>query len=123
MRFILPVLGLTLIGGCHVCAPAGDYTWTIQAPAAVAHAPHSKVRFTVETKTLDGQPAAGVPYIWVIDWVGIRGVQHNGESFREESILVKGGPGTAQLYALACAPNGHLVEVARVRLEVNWPQP
>jgi hypothetical protein len=123
MNRCLALLALAVLGGCYTAAQGAAYKWTLQAPSSVVHAPGSKLRFTVETKTLDGKPIGNVPYVWVVDWVGLHGAEHNGESSREESILVKGGPGTAHLYILASDPNGRLVEVARTRFEVAYPQP
>jgi len=64
-----------------------------------------------------------VPYIWAVDWPGLRGVEHQGRSFREERILVKGEPGTAVLRILASDGGDRLVEVARAEIQVTASEP
>ena len=123
MRTFLSTLVLASLGACHVSAPAGNYTWSVQAPENAVHAPHSKLKFVVETKAADGKPVTGVPFVWVVDWVGLHGTEHNGDSFAEESILVKGGAGMAYLRILALDPNGRLIEVVSKTFNVSYPQP
>ena len=123
IRITIPLLSAGLLAGCLVSGPAQGYTWTLKAPATALHAPHSRLHFTVETSPPDGRSIEAVPYVWTVDWVGLRGVEHNGHSFRDQSILVKGEPGTAVLRILACDPTDRLVEVARAQVQVTWPQP
>lgn len=123
IKSLLGLLGALLLGGCHLCAMAEDYKWTLKAPPAVVLAPHSRLHFSVETTAADGRPIAEVPYVWTIDWVGLRGVEHGGRSFREESNLVKGEPGPAVLRVLACDRYDRLIEVAQATVQVSWPQP
>jgi hypothetical protein len=117
------ILLVTALSGCHVAATAGEYRWTVKAPAKVEDAPHSKLHFTVETTTPSGAAVDGVPYIYVIDWVGVHGVEHQGHSYREEAIRVKGGTGVAWLRILAVDRYERLVEVARSSFEVNVVPP
>lgn len=124
MKKNLPkILSAMLLAGCLVSGPAEGYRWTLRAPVEVVHLPHSRLRFKVETSTPDGRPVEGMPYIWYVDWVGVHGVEHQGRSFYEESILVKGGPGTAMLRILAHDRYDQLVEVARAAIQVSWPEP
>ena len=81
-------------------------------------APHRRLSFSVETTTPGGAIEQGVPYIWVVDWVGVQGVEHQGRSYREESIRVKGGAGTARLRILAIDRGERLVEVASIPVEI-----
>lgn len=124
MKAVLSLLGLAVIAGCSTpAAQAAAYKWKLNAPSTVVIAPQSKIHFTVETTTLDGKPIGDIPYVWVVDWVGLHGMQHNGESSHEEAILVKGGPGTAYLRILARDPNERLAEVAKASITVSYPQP
>src|SRR5579862_886549 len=110
MRLYGSFLFALMLAGCHVAAPAEGYRWILKAPAKVDDAPHSKLRFVVETSTFDGRTVEGVPYIWIVDWVGVHGVEHQGTSFREESIRVKGDAGVASLRILAVGRYDRLVE-------------
>jgi len=120
---LTPILSTALLAGCLVTGPASGTTWTLRAPGSVVHAPHSRLRFTVETLASDGRPVDGVHYIWSVDWVGLHGAEHQGRSFREESILVKGEPGAAVLRIFAHDGGGGLVEVARSSVLVTRPEP
>ena len=117
------ILFTILLSGCLVTGPAAPYQWTLRAPASVVHAPHSHLHFTVETTTTDGRAVDAVPYMWAVDWVGLHGVEHQGRSFREERILVKGESGTAVLRILASDGGDRIVEVARTEIQVTGPQP
>lgn len=119
MRPFLISLVLSTVSGCHVAATAGEYRWTIKAPAKVEDAPHSKLRFVVETTTPGGAPVDGVAYVWIVDWVGVHGVEHQGFSYREEAIRVKGGAGVASLKILAVDRYERLVVVANASFEVT----
>jgi hypothetical protein len=123
MRPYVVILLACALSGCHVAATAGEYRWSVKAPAKVDDAPHSKLHFTVETTTPSGAAVDGVPYIYVIDWVGVHGVEHQGHSYREEAIRVKGGTGVAWLRILAVDRYERLVEVARSSFEVNVVPP
>jgi hypothetical protein len=122
-RLTSTILSALLLAGCLVTGPAAPYRWTLRAPASVVHAPHSRLQFTVETATADGRPVDAVSYVWAVDWVGLRGVEHQGRSFREERILVKGEPGTAVLRILASDGGDRLVEVARAEVQITGSQP
>ena len=102
---------------------AAPYRWTVNAPDSVVHASHSRLHFTVETSTADGRSVDNVPYVWAVDWAGRHGVEHQGRSFQEEKILVKGEPGFAVLRILASDGGDRLVEVARATIRVTGPQP
>jgi len=124
LRTLRPaILSALLLTGCLVTGPAAPYRWTLRAPASVVHALHSRLHFTVETATTDGRTVDAVPYVWAVDWAGLRGVEHQGRSFREEHILVKGEPGVAVLRILASDGGDRLVEVARAEIQVTSPQP
>lgn len=124
MRKLAPALLATmLLAGCLVAGPVAPYQWTLRAPASVVQAPHSKLHFTVETRTSDGSLVDDAPYVWIVDWVGIHGVEHQGRSFREERIHVKGEAGPAVLRILAHDGRDQLVEVARATILVTAPQP
>jgi hypothetical protein len=120
MRTIARVILLSVAStaGCHVAATAEGYRWSVKAPATVMHQPHSRLTFTVEARATDGQLVAEVPFVWFVHWVGVNGVEHQGWSSREHSILVKGDSGTATLRILARGPYG-LVEVARHEFKVE----
>ncbi len=117
------ILSALLLTGCLVTGPAAPYRWTLRAPASVVHAPHSRLHFTVETTTADGRAVDAVPYVWAVDWAGLRGAEHQGRSFREEHLLVKGELGVAALRILASDGGDRLVEVARAEILVRAPQP
>ena len=121
MRPCIAFLFAMGLSGCHVASYADGYRWTVKAPAKVEDAPHSKLHFVVETTSPSGAAAEGVEYVWFVDWVGVHGVEHQGSSYREESIRVKGGPGVAWLRILAVDRYGRLVEVAKASFEVNQP--
>jgi hypothetical protein len=114
-------LALTLVAGCYVAATTEEYRWSVRAPSKVSI--DSKLHFSVEARGKDGTPVADVPYVWRVDWVGVKGIRHQGRSFDEEHLLVKGEPGTAALHILAFDPGGHLVEVARIAVEVTASLP
>jgi hypothetical protein len=123
MRTGLSFLLAMALSGCHFAADADGYRWTLKAPSKVEGAPHGRLFFTVETTTPRGTAIGGVPYIWIVDWVGLHGVEHQGDSYREENIRVKGGAGTAWLRILAMGRYDRLVEVAKVPVEVSPVQP
>ncbi|HLY73989.1 MAG TPA: hypothetical protein VKU80_07705 [Planctomycetota bacterium] len=123
MRLSLSVLLAMALAGCHVASSAEAVHWTVKAPSQVDDAAHSKLRFVVETTTPSGAVVEGVAYVWIVDWVGVHGVEHQGVSYREEAIRVKGGPGTAWLRILAVDRYDRLVEVARASFEVTLVQP
>jgi hypothetical protein len=114
------VLALTLVAGCYVAATTEEYRWSVKAPTKVSL--EAKLHFTVEATTLNGTPIADVPYVWRVDWVGVKGIRHQGRSSGEERIVVKGEPGTAVLRILALDRSHHLVEVARATLDVTASQ-
>ena len=120
MRTIARLMLLTLAAatGCHVAATAEGYRWSVKAPSTVMLQPHTRLTFSIEARAADGQPVAEVPFIWFVQWVGVNGVEHQGWSSREHSILVKGDPGTATLRILASGRYG-LVEVARHEFKVE----
>lgn len=111
-----PILAL-LLAGCTTAAPAGDQRWAVKAPKSVAL--ENKLVFSVETHGPDGAPVHEVPYVWRVDWVGVRGTRHQGHSFIPEKITAKGSPGVATLRILAVDPHGTLVEVASAAVEVT----
>lgn len=110
-------------GGCKVAATAEDYRWSLTAPSQVVDAPHSKLRFVVQAQTPDGRLAGEVPYMWVVDWVGVRGIRHQGWSGREEHLQVKGDPGTAVLRILVFNHAHDIVEVAQASFQVTAGEP
>ena len=118
----LLVLALLTLAGCKVAATADDYQWTVKVPAQVSHASHSKLHVVVEAHA-QGRLVAEVPYMWVVDWVGVHGVRHQGWSSREEDIVVKGGPGTATVRVLVFDRGHNVVEVARASFEVTAETP
>ena len=118
MRVALGAVVVVLLAGCKSAAPAANYQWTIHAPPQVTLGSHSKLKFNVETRTLDGQLAAEVPYRWVVEWVGVHGAEHQGYSSREEELSVKGGPGIATLRILAAHGGDSKIEVARATFSV-----
>ncbi len=117
-RMLLGLAAVALTAGCKTAAPAANYQWTVKAPSQVALASKSRLKFVVETRTPDGQGVADVPYLWVVEWVGLHGMEHQGYSSREEDITVKGGPGKAILRILASHGEDRKVEVARAEVEV-----
>jgi hypothetical protein len=119
-----PFLGLSLmalLASCQSAAKAKDYLWTIKSPPRVEA--ESKLRFTVETTTAAGTQAREVPFIWKVDWVGIDGSHHQGYSYKEQSIRVKGAPGKATLRVFAEDSAGERVEVANSTIDVVGPPP
>ena len=118
MKTMTSALLALLLAGCHVASSAEAYRWTLKPPPTVSAAPHRRLSFSVETTTPGGAIEQGVPYIWVVDWVGVQGVEHQGRSYREESIRVKGGAGTARLRILAIDRGERLVEVASIPVEI-----
>lgn len=123
MKTMTSALLLLVLSGCHVASSAEAYRWTLKPPATVGSAPHRRLSFSVETTTPGGAIEEGVPYIWVVDWVGVHGVEHQGRSSREESIRVKGGAGTARLRILAIDRGERIVEVASAAVEIPPAQP
>jgi len=123
MKFCTAWLAIVLLAGCHVAATAEDYTWVLKAPSTVPHAPHSRLTFSVEASGADGRHVSGIPFVWMVDWVGVRGLNHNGISDRQEEILVKGTTGTAVLRILAIDRQNQMKEVARSTVEVVAPTP
>lgn len=113
-------LALTLVAGCYVAATTEEYRWTVKAPSKATL--DAKLHFTVEARTPDGTPVVDVPYVWRVDWVGVKGIRHQGRSADEERIVVKGEPGTAVLRILAFDRSHHLVEVARATFDVTPSQ-
>jgi hypothetical protein len=109
---------LGLLAGCKTAAPAAGYQWSVKAPSQVTLGSGSKLRFVVETRTPEGNVVADVPYLWVVEWVGVHGAHHQGYSSREEDISVKGGPGKASLRILASHGDDKKVEVARCEIIV-----
>lgn len=107
---------LLLLAGCKVAASAGDHVWTVKAPPKVEIG--SKLRFTVETHDLGGAPVREVPFIWKVEWAGLEGVRHQGWSFREESIRVKGDPGTGVVRIFASVDGDEMAEVGRASFQV-----
>ena len=65
--------------------------------------------------------ADGVSFFYVIQWVGLQGWDHRGVSFAEQSIRVKGSPGTAYIRIYAYDKDDKLVEVAKQSFEVAVP--
>jgi len=110
-------LALTLVAGCLVAATTEEYRWTVKAPSKVPM--DGKLHFTAEARSMSGTPVMEVPFVWKVDWVGVHGIRHQGSSYNEERIQVKGGPGTAVLRILAFDPAHRLVEVARATFEVT----
>ena len=117
-RTLLGIAAVALMAGCKAAAPAANYQWSVKAPSQVALASKSKLRFTVETRTPDGQVVAEVPYRWVVEWVGLHGSEHQGYSGREQDITVKGGPGKASVRILGSQGEDKKVEVARAEFDV-----
>ena len=116
MRMLLGLSLLAMLASCQSAAKAKDYVWSIKSPPKIEA--ESKLRFTVETATAGGAQAREVPFVWKIDWVGVEGSHHQGYSFKEQSIRVKGAPGKAMLRIFADDPAGALVEVASAAIEV-----
>lgn len=124
MKTLTALTLLTLAtAGCKVAATAEDYRWTVSAPSQVVDAPRSKLRFVVHAQAADGRPAAEVPYMWVVDWVGVHGIRHQGWSGREEHLQVKGEPGTAVLRILVFNHAHDIVEVAQASFQVTAGEP
>lgn len=118
MKSVLALTTLALLAGCKTAAPAGEYQWSVKSPSQVTLGKGSRLKFTVETRAHDGQAVADVPFLWVVEWVGVHGVEHQGYSSREEDIAVKGGPGKATLRILASHGDDKRVEVARAEFTV-----
>ena len=116
MRMLLGLSLLAMLASCQSAAKAKDYRWSVKAPPKIEA--ESKLRFTVETTTASGVQAQEVPFVWKIDWVGIEGSHHQGYSYKEQSIRVKGAPGKAKLRVFAKDPGDELVEVANMTIEV-----
>jgi hypothetical protein len=115
---VIGVLVVALLAGCKSAAPAANYQWTIKAPPQVTLGAHSKLKFNVETRSMDGQLVADVPYRWVVEWVGVHGVEHQGHSSREQELSVKGGPGMGSIRILAAQGEDKKIEVARATFDV-----
>jgi len=118
MKTCTSALLLLVLTSCHVASSAEAYRWALKSPARVDAAPHRRLSFSVETTTSGGTSEDGVPFIWVVDWVGVQGAEHQGRSYHEESLRVKGGPGTAWLRILAFDHGDRLIEVARAPVEI-----
>jgi len=118
-RMLLGLAAVALTAGCKTAAPAANYQWSVKAPSQVTLGSKSKLKFVVETRTPDGQGVADIPYLWVVEWVGLHGMEHQGYSSREEDITVKGGPGKATVRVLASHGEDKMVEVARAEFEVT----
>ena len=116
MRAFLGLSLMALLASCQSAAKAKDYVWTIKSPPRIEA--ESKLRFTVETATAGGAQAHEVPFIWKVDWVGIEGSHHQGYSYKEQAIRVKGAPGRAKLRIFAEDPAGERVEVASATIDV-----
>jgi len=124
MRNLCLMICGPILAGCLVTARAEEYQWTVKGPSKVVLTPHGRLHFMVETTTADGRPAVDVPFVWVVDWVGVAGAEHQGRSYREHHILAKGAPGTAILRILATRGGYEgLVEVARSSFQVEWGEP
>ena len=121
MRALLGLSLIALLASCQSAAKAKDYVWTIKSPPRIEA--ESKLRFTVETTTAGGAQAREVPFIWKVDWVGIDGSHHQGYSYKEQSIRVKGAPGKATLRVFAEDSAGERVEVANSTIDVVGPPP
>ncbi len=122
-RTLLGLAAVALMAGCKTAAPAANYQWSVKAPSQVALGSKSRLKFVVETRTPNGQGVADVPYRWVVEWVGVHGVEHQGYSAREEDITVKGGPGKASVRILASQGGDKKVEVARAEFDVIQETP
>jgi hypothetical protein len=112
---------VTMLAGCKVAATAEEYVWTIKAPTQVQL--DSKLMFVVETHASAGRPVMDVPFVWKIEWAGLDGIRHQGRSFREEWIRVKGDPGTAVVRIFAVGLDDQLIEVTRASVRVVGPTP
>jgi hypothetical protein len=123
MKTLLAITLLALGSGCKVAAEGEYYRWSVKAPSQVPLGSGSKLRFVVEARSPDGRPVVDVPYIWVVEWVGVHGIRHQGWTGREERIQVKGDPGRAYVRILAVGPNHETVEVARADFEVTTDIP
>jgi hypothetical protein len=102
-----------LAAGCR--APAGkrdDHAWSVRLPRTL-FCRGERLAFTVETRGADGAARRGVGYAWSVDWPGLPGAMHRGVSFAEESIRVKGLPGTGFLRIYAEDAAGRRVQVLR----------
>ena len=108
----LVAVGL-LSNGCRTWGTVEGTTWTLKAPSKVAYGPGNKLVFTVETTTPEGKRVEGLSYDWIVEWVNLHGSSHKGKSFAEQSISVKGSPGTAYLRIYAYDKDQKLVEVAK----------
>lgn len=115
MKTFVTLSVLALLGGCKVAATAENHVWTMKAPTQVEL--DSKLLFVVETHH-QGQPVRDVPFVWRIEWAGLDGIRHQGKSFREESIRVKGDPGTAVIRIFAFDLDDNLIEVTRASVRV-----
>jgi len=101
-----------LTAGCRTWGTTEGTQWAVKAPSKVPHNPNDKLVFTVETTTPDGQRVEGLSYVWQVEWVNVHGSNHKGRSFEQQTISVKGSPGTAYLRIYAYDKNQKLVEVA-----------
>ena len=113
--YLLTVLfALSLLpAGCRTWATAEGTHWTVQAPSKVPHNPNDKLVFTVEATNAESQRVEGVSYVYQVEWVNVHGSNHKGRSFEQQSITVKGSPGTAYLRIYAYDKDQKLVEVAK----------
>jgi hypothetical protein len=72
-----------------------------------------------DVRGADGAEKRDVGYSWSVDWPGLPGAMHRGRSFVEESLRVKGLPGTAQLRIYAEDGAGRRVQVLRQPFETE----
>ena len=98
-------------------AKVQDFTWNVVAPKKVDRG--ADLVFRVELKTSDGQSMEELSFWWQVDWVGLKGTQHKGKSFRDQSIRVKGDLGTATLRVFGQDEAGNWAQAAKVSIEVE----
>ncbi|HZE96106.1 MAG TPA: hypothetical protein VE981_03695 [Planctomycetota bacterium] len=109
----------SLASGCRTWGTVDGYKWSVLVPSTVTHGPGDKLTFTVETTTPSGEKVEGISYIWIVEWVNLHGWNHKGSSFSEQSISVKGSPGTAYVRIYAYDREDKLVEVAKAPFQVD----
>lgn len=117
------LLGTLLLGGCRTWGTVDGYKWTIKAPKKVMkHLRESnQLVFQVESHLSTGEAAEGISFYYVIQWVGLQGWDHKGTTFDDQSIRVKGSPGTAYIRIYAYDKDDKLAEVAKEAFEVVVP--
>lgn len=113
---LLPLL-LAALAGCQAWATKGQHHVKLVAPETVAVG--AEYVFTVEVTDASGQPARNVTFGWLIDWPNVRGISHTGTSFEPQRMLVKGGPGKAQIRLYMKDESGHLTQVDKVDFTVQ----